>query len=233
MSSYKPAETIGPVERVLTSPVPASKHVFSWQSIYERMSMSDPIESRGDRKKFMDDAIAAERSERAKAVDVPHDYDLLKRQASQYESELRASEELNRKWSLDYTSLSEECAEAKRERDEAKAALDNECQFFAVNQHTIEAQKDEIERLTNETSLLRVANNKAAMLEREVARLESELANCLSSPVTSQAVPREAIAWLIGWLNCDLSTQSLNDLSADECRQRVATVDAWLSGGAK
>lgn len=40
--------------------------------------------------------------------DLPHDYDLIRRERDQFESELRAAEELNRRWDLDYQALKEE-----------------------------------------------------------------------------------------------------------------------------
>ncbi len=199
----------------------------------------------GDYVKLLDVAFADhwDAAQRMIKQELPHDYDLLKRLVQQYESELRAAEELNRKWQADYASLSEETAAAK-------AALDNERQFFAVNQHTIEQQKAEIEKQAVQLKnaeynandcYVMLAELKSLKIATEELQHDNELLRAANATTAAKndvpdprydvpAPPRNEIAWLVGWLYCSLSTEPLNDPPTNECRERVAVVDAWLWG---
>jgi hypothetical protein len=85
----------------------------------------------------------------------------------------------------------------------------------------VETRGSEIEKLQIENKRLKIDWDDM----RNIVRVYEE------HPGHGSKVPRNAIAWLVGWLNCDHYLNDAEHRSVD-LEQRIAEVDTWLKGGA-
>lgn len=227
----------GPVERVLTELIPCE-----WNDDCNRLaSIRSYLIGDEVRRKYIDAAIAAERSS------PKDDCEYFKQRVAELTDENERMENENRI--------------VKQERDRAIGSVDALKNFLnqpdvdrpCSEGHPVGSAIRHMETLERKVAKLQktiphdydLLKQQVALWDQDYASLSAECAEAkrerdeavkqrdeaARNQQPASDVPREAIAWVIGWLNCELAlseecgpTQELND--------RVEVLDAWLKGGA-